>query len=82
MNGQKNRRSGQMLRPPRTVIWIIIACLIGFAGCASQNGQRTDSLSAEKREEVDEIDMAQADGSLTSMEADLQKDALQHNIKF
>lgn len=65
------------------MILAVIPLRLILAGCASTpQPAGPDQLSSEKRQEAEDIEAAEADGSLSPIEADLQKDALQHNIKF
>jgi hypothetical protein len=51
-----------------------------LAGCAQSKEQV--ALTPERKSEAQSIELAQSQDRLTPMQADLQKDALRHHIKF
>lgn len=56
---------------------------LGFAGCSYfKNQDDGDPLSKQDNAKARQIDTRQMNGKLSKTEADLEKDALVHNIKF
>ena len=61
----------------------IVALALNLTGCAHfLNQGEGDTLSKQDKIKVTQIDTREMNGKLTQTEADLEKDALTHNIKF
>ena len=61
----------------------VTVLLLSFAGCSYLKNQTDgDSLSKQDNAKVRQIDTREINGKMTQTEADLEKDALVHNIKF